>query len=134
MHAYILPIDLLFSKLLFRAALRLYSLFKSHPLHIQLRSCSTKRAKRHLFPVHHLLRFTDINPKQIEMITPVWRSPGYSTPFDLMIPKSKDDALSFVLLAETVAPVRIYSDGSGFEGGISASAILYVDALTIALN
>jgi hypothetical protein len=25
-----------------------------------------------------------------------------------------------------VAPVRVYSDGSGFEGGISASALLYI--------
>ena len=76
--------------------------------------------------MHHLLQFTDINPKQIEMITPVQRSPSYSTPFDLMIPMSKDKALFFALLAEIIAPVHIYSDGSGFEGGIGASAILYV--------
>ena len=126
MHTYILPIDLLFSKLLFRAALRLCSFPKSHLRHNQLRSYATKRAKRHLSLVHHLLQFTDIDPKQIEMITPVWRSPSYSMPFDLIIPKSKNNTFSFALLAETIAPVHVYSDGSGFEGGIGASAILYV--------
>ena len=37
-HAYILPIDLLMNKLLYRAALHLCSLPKSHPLHTQIRS------------------------------------------------------------------------------------------------
>jgi hypothetical protein len=55
-HSYILPLDLLLNKLLFGAALRLCSLPKPHPLHTQLRSRSTQRAKRHLSPVHHLLR------------------------------------------------------------------------------
>ena len=123
-HAYILPIDLLFSKLLYRATLWLCSLPKSHPLHDQLHLCSTKRAKRHLSPIRHLLHFADIDPKQIETISPVHRSPGYSTPFDLMIPKSKDNTLSFTLLTETITPVRIYSDSSGYERGIGTSAIL----------
>ena len=125
-HAYILPIDLLFSKILFRAALQLWSLPKSHPLHEHLRSRSTKRAKRHLSPIHHLLRFANLDPKQIETVSPVWRSPSYVTPFDLMIPKSKDSTLTFAQLTETVAPVHVYSDGSRYEGGISASAVLYV--------
>ena len=49
-HAYILPIDLLLNKLLYRAALHLCSLLKSHPLHAQLRSCSIHSAKHHLLP------------------------------------------------------------------------------------
>jgi hypothetical protein len=125
-HAYLLPIDLLFSKLLYRAALRLCSLPKSHPLHNHLRSRSTKRAKRHLSPIHHLLRFADIDPKQIETVSPSRRSPGYSPSFELIIPPTKDAALPFALLSETTAPVRVYSDGFGFEGGIGASAVLYI--------
>ena len=39
-HAYILPIDLLFCKLLFRATLRLCSLPISHPLHPCIRSAA----------------------------------------------------------------------------------------------
>jgi hypothetical protein len=125
-HAYILPLDLLLNKLLFRAALRLCSLPKSHPLHAQLRSCSTQRAKWHLSPVHHLLRLARIDPKSIEVISPFRRSPGYAAPFSFSIPSSKDEALPLARLTETTAPVRIYSDGSGFEGGIGASALLYI--------
>ena len=47
--------------------------------------------------------------------------------FDLIIPPSKDAALTFVNLTNTSVPVRVYSDGSGFEGGIGASALLYIN-------
>ena len=70
-HAYILPIDLLFNKLLYRAALRLCSLPRSHPLFAQIRSHSTHRAKHHLSPIHILLRFAGLDPKWIETISPV---------------------------------------------------------------
>ena len=43
-----------------------------------------------------------------------------------MIPKSKDNTLSFTLLTKTVAPVHVYSDGSGYEGGIGTSTIFYI--------
>ena len=125
-HAYILPIDLLFKKLLFRAALRICSLPSSHPLHAQIRARHVGRVKRHLSPVHHLLRSARLDPKQIEVISPVRKSPGFSPPFDILIPPSKDDALTFAKLTETEIPVRIYSDGSGFEGGIGAAALLYL--------
>ena len=47
-------------------------------------------------------------------------------PFVILIPSSKDDALTFAKLTETEVPVRIYSDGSGFKGGIGAAALLYL--------
>ena len=44
---------------------------------------------------------------------------------------SKDAALTLANLTNSSIPVRIYSDGSGFEGGIGASALLYInDKLT----
>ena len=125
-HAYILRIDLLLNKILYRAALRLCSLPKSHPLYAQVHSRSTHRAKRHLSPVHNLLRFANLNPKQVETISPVRRSPGYKKPFSLIIPPSKDTALPLAQLTDNTMLVRVYSDGSGFEGGIGASAILYL--------
>ena len=125
-HAYILRIDLLLNKILYRAALRLCSLPKSHTLYAQVHSRSTHRAKRHLSPVHNLLRFANLNPKQVETISPVRRSPGYKKPFRLIIPPSKDAALPLAQLTDNTVPVRVYSDGSGFEGGIGASAILYL--------
>jgi hypothetical protein len=125
-HAYILPTDLLFCKLLFRAALHLCLLPPSHPLHPLLLSASHRNVKRHLSPVHHLIQFAHINPKDVETILPIRRSPSYTPSFTSVIPSSKDKALTFVNLTNATIPVHVYSDGSGFEGGIGASALLYI--------
>ena len=123
-HAYVLPIDLLFNKLLFRSTLRLCSLPKSHPLQPLVHKVAKRKVKRHLSPIHNLIQFACINPREIEVIDPVRRSPGYAPTFDLIIPPSKDAALTFANLTNAT---RIYSDGSGFEGGIGASALLYIN-------
>ena len=120
------PVDLLMNKLLYRAALRLCSLPKSHPLHAQLRSRSICRAKRHLSPIHTLLHFANLDPKRVETISPVRRSPSYKIPFSLKIPSSKDAVLSLAQLTDFTVPVCVYSDGSSFNGGIGALAILYL--------
>ena len=130
-HTYILPLDLLLNKLLFRAALQLCSLPKLHPLHDQLCSCSTQRAKQHLSPIHHLLHLAQLDLKSIEVIFPFQKSPGYSVPFSFSIPPSKDKALHFARLTKTTASVRIYSDSSGFKDGIGALALLYVSGQLI---
>jgi ribonuclease HI len=125
-HAFILPIDLLFCKLLFRAALRLCSLPPSHPLRPLLRPASRRNLRCHLSPIHHLLRLINANPNDIESIPPSRRSPGYSPSFKTVIPLSKEDALPLAVISNATSPIRIYSDGSGFEGGIGASALLYI--------
>jgi ribonuclease HI len=125
-HAFILPIDLLFCKLLFRAALRLCSLPSTHPLRPFLRAASRRDLRRHLSPIHYLLRLINANPSDIESIPPSRRSPGYIPPFKSFIPPSKEDALPLAIISNATAPVRIYSDGSGIKGGIGASALLYI--------
>ena len=67
-----------------------------------------------------------LDPKKIEVISPVRKSPGYSLPFNILIPPSKDNALTFAKLNKTEIPVRIYSDGSGFKGGICVATLLYL--------
>ena len=126
-HAYVLPINLLFNKLLFRSALRLCLLPKSHPLQPLVHKVARCKVKSHLSPIHNLIQFTHINPREIEVIDPVRRSPSYVPMFDLIIPPSKDAALMFANLTNTSVPVRVYSDGSGFKGGIGVSALLYIN-------
>ena len=126
-HAYILPIDLLFCKILFRAALRICTLPPTHPLHPLVRTVAHRKVKRHLSPIHHLIYFAWIKPNEIELINLVRSSPGYSPSFEVVIPPSKDDALPFAVLTDAAVPVRVYSDGSGFEGGIGAAAVLYIN-------
>src|SRR5882762_8017561 len=99
----------------------------SAPLHPLVRSVTRQKIRRHLSLIHHLIRFARINPKEVKAIPTVRRSPGYIPAFDLVIPPSKDDALPFAIVTNTMALVHVYSDGSGFEGGIGASALLYIN-------
>ena len=63
----------------------------------------------------------------MEMISQVRRSPGYNPAFKTVIPPSKEAALPFVNLTNSTMPVQVYSDGSGYEGGIGAVALLYIN-------
>ena len=126
-HAYILPIDLLFCKLLFCATLRLCSLPISHPLHPCIRSAARRKVKRHPSPLHHLINFAGLNPKDIESISLVRQSPGYNPVFKSVVLPSKETALPLANLTNSTVPVQVYSDGSGYEGGIGASALLYIN-------
>ena len=126
-HSFILPVDLLFNKLLVCAALRLCSLPKSLPLNPITQSTAQCKAKWHQSPLHNLIHLAQVNLKEVEVINPVRKSPGYVPSFDTMIPSSKDKALTFANLTNSTIPVCIYSDGSGYEGGIGASALLYIN-------
>ena len=44
-----------------------------------------------------------------------------------MVPLSKEAALPLANLTNSTIPIRVYSDGSGYEGGIGASALLYIN-------
>ena len=126
-HTHIFPVDLLFCKLLFWAMLHLCSLPSNHPLHPCIRSAARRKAKRHLLPLHHLINFAGLKHNDIETISPVRRSPGYNPAFNIVIPPSKEAVLPLANLTNSTIPVQVYSDGSGYEGGIGASVLLYIN-------
>ena len=126
-HAYILPVDVLFCKILFLATLWLCSLPAEHPLHPCICSAARRKVKRHPSPLHHLVNFAGLNPKEIETLSLVRRSPGYNPVFKTVIPPSKEAALPLANLTNSTVPVRVYSDRSGFEGDIGASVLLYIN-------
>ena len=124
-HANLLPVDLLFNKVPFRAATRLCSLPNTHPLHDTLKTAARRKVKRHKSPIHHLLYLSRLKPGDIETIKAVRRRPDYAPSFDRYICDTKDDAYTMATIAHVSNKYKVYSDGSGFEGGIGASAILY---------
>ena len=126
-HANLLPIDLLFSKILFRAAIHICSLPQSHPLHSTIRKAVCRPVKRHCSPLHNLLCLANISPNKVETITAVRHSPGYTTAFKSFISSSKERALEVIEDIERSHPIQVFSDGSGFEGGIRASAVLFIN-------
>ena len=93
-HAYILPVDLLFCKILFHATLRLCSLPADQPLHLCIRLAARHKVKCHLSLLHHLINFVGLNPNKIKMISQVRRSPRYNPTFKTIVPPSKEAAPS----------------------------------------
>ena len=126
-HAYILPVDLLFCKLLFCTMLCLCSLPIGHPLHPCIHAAACWKVKHHPSPLYHLINFASLNPNDIKTISPVRQSPGYNPTFKSVIPPSNEAALPLVNLTNSTVPVQVYSDGSGYEGGIGVAALLYIN-------
>lgn len=80
-HAFLLPVDLMFRKVQFRAATRVCALPASHPLYKVVRRAASRPVKRHRSPLHNLLYASGLQPNEVETITPSCRSPGYRPVF-----------------------------------------------------
>lgn len=115
-HAHILPIDLLFHKVLFRATARIFTL-----LHI----AALKFVKSHKSLLHYLFHLSGLQPNNTETITSICRHHNYQAPHSTHIEGSKDDTLCAVQAINNTAAVRVYVDGSGYKAGMGASAVLY---------
>jgi ribonuclease HI len=126
-HANLLPVDILFHKILFRAATHIASLPTTHPLHRLSRKAASHYVKRHKSPLHNLFFTTKVLPIKVETITATRRRPNYVPSFSINIQDDKTLALVDATLYHMVAPVSVYSDGSGFEGGVGASAVLFIN-------
>ncbi|KZP09543.1 hypothetical protein FIBSPDRAFT_759838, partial [Athelia psychrophila] len=92
-HVHILPIDLLFHKVLFSAAARICTLPPTHPLHTLSRRAASKYVKCHRSPLQHLFHQTGLHPATTETITPVRRKLNYVVPHSTHIAASKADTL-----------------------------------------
>ena len=55
------------------------------------------------------------------------RQPNYIPYFSIKMQNDKTLALVDATLYHMVAPVSVYSDGSGFEGGVGASTVQYIN-------
>ena len=83
--------------------------------------------RSHHSPLHYLFFITGLRPKHTETIDPVHRHPNYKPALNTVIEPNKESALTEANNNHISTHYKVYSDGSGFEGGASASAILYKD-------
>jgi len=79
MQANILPINILFNKVLFRATTCLCLLLPSYPLHSIM---CTAKVKWHRSPIHNLFFLSHLNPGDIEIVNAVRCHPEYQPSFD----------------------------------------------------
>ena len=127
-HANLLPIDLLFRKVTFRAAARIASLPPAHPLSSPARKASKRFVQHHHSPLHNLFELLNIDPHVVEPISPVHHRSNYTPAFITSIPLDKPTALAQAINNHNTK-VSMYCDGSGYEGGIGASAVLYINSI-----
>ena len=121
--ANLLPFRLLVDKHRQRAAVRLATLPETHPLHKPVLNAASRLVKRHLTPLHDLMHRYSIQPKKIETIKAIrydtkWK-PGVKTEIAM------DVEHAIASIPHDKADVKIFTDGSGMEGKIGASAVLY---------
>jgi len=122
-HANLLPFHLLLEKERHKALTRMATLPDTHPLHHHLlRTCKVP-VRRHRSPIHRLLAaYKKVRPGAIETIPGVARGPKWKPSFETRIESSKEAAIERA--ENDRAEVRIYTDGSGYGGGIGAAAVL----------
>jgi len=121
-YANLPPIRLQVLKVCQRSSLRMATLPKTHPLYGAVHHCHKYFTRRHKSPLHHIMSCLIVDPNEIEEIKPVCRDPKWTSKIRTIIEESKEAATRW--LSEEEADVRIYTDGSGIEGGIGAAAVL----------
>ncbi|KAK7041244.1 hypothetical protein R3P38DRAFT_3390304 [Favolaschia claudopus] len=119
-HAFVAPVILRLNRTALFNALRLASLPPSHPLHKPVRWCSTHYVQRHRTPLHELFNAFP-SAQKVECIDPTPSRLTWEPRFTWSIAASKEDAARE---AGKWGPdvLVVYSDGSGYEGGVGAAA------------
>ena len=105
-----------------RTALRFTTLPRTHPLTPYVCHAATTCPQKLASPLHHIMDACNFHPDNIETINPVCQTPKWQLNFKIHIPPSKEAA---ILEDNDTAFIKIYSDSSGIEGNIGASAVLY---------
>ena len=120
-HANLTPIPFTIHKICFRVYLRMTSLPATNPIHREIRLAARLRS-RHKSPLHHLVKTFGIHPKLTEEILPLRHSPKWTPNVTTLIADSKEDAIRDA--EQATEEIQIFTDGSGYHGGIGAAAVL----------
>lgn len=122
-HAGVLPANLMLERICYAAMVRAASLPAGHPTREMIRRYSHTPAKTHLTPIQKLIERYKIKPHLYETITPEPRPPTYKSKFTTTIADTKEDSIKAE--KNDNSDIKIYTDGSGYEGKVGAAAVLY---------
>ena len=122
-HADLLPVDLLIDKHCFREALRLATLSKLHPLAPHVRNATKHKPRKHPSPLHNIMHAYSLDPSTIEKINPVRHAPHWICPVNTRIAPDRVTAIKEE--EDDKSEIRIYADGSGFEGKVGRAVVIF---------
>ena len=122
-HAKLIPLAQRAQTLCHRAVLRLAAHPPSHPIHPLIHRATKCNVKHHRSSLHNLISSFHIAPSKIETIVPARRAPTSTSPLTTHVAPDKDESIREHNNIDT--GTRVYSDGSGLNGKIGASAVLY---------
>ena len=107
----------------FWAALRFATLPESHPLHPLFCTRARHYIKSHRSPLHELALLLGTPPDRIECIMPVRTALAHKLKAKIHLSKLSEEAED--ALRGDQSCIRLFSDGSGLDGGVSAAAVMY---------
>ena len=119
----LLPFHLLIDKLRYSAAIWLATLPSMHPLHKPVTNAASRLIKQHPTPLHDLMHRYGIQPATMEKITPRRFHADWKPHHVIQI--IKDRKLTIRSIAHDNPDLKIFTDGSGINDKIGASAVLY---------
>ncbi|TFY62485.1 hypothetical protein EVJ58_g3830 [Rhodofomes roseus] len=125
-HANLLPFDLLVDRVTIQAATRLLTLPTSHPLYDRVQNARVP-VTRHKSPLHELtqaLRFDRC--RNVEQVQATRQPPGWRPAHKTEIAANKDEAEESDREWQEKNIPAVYTDGSEIDGGVGASAVLYI--------
>ncbi|KAF7372169.1 hypothetical protein MVEN_00076000 [Mycena venus] len=122
-HANLLPVHIRLNRSAFNAAARLATLPASNPIRRIFQRC--RRVPRfHRSPIHHLIAAFPAFLHDFETIDPQRRIiPLPAGALTTRIAQTKDDACADMEGIVAKGGFCIFTDGSGFEGGVGAAAV-----------
>ena len=119
-HANLTPMSFTLHKICDRAYLHMTTLPTSNPIHQEIHLAAHQR-KCHKSPLHFLVKAFSTHPKSTEEILPLRHSPKW-TPNVTTLIADKKEAIRDAERADE--ETQIFTDSSGYQGGISAAAVL----------
>ena len=125
-HANLVPIGVQLKETCLKTYARLLSRPTDHPITHAMHQTAKYQVKQHCTALHHLAKSSNYAPSKVEKIGPTRLCPGKNPDFITSIVISKEAAIADNK-ADFGRGKRIYTDSSGYEGQVGASAILFIN-------